>query len=82
MDELSRREFAVQSHRLELAAARLTGVENRLKVLSPLAVLQRGYALVMKDDQVVVSRNQVAADEVLRIRLRDGEFDARVTGEE
>ena len=81
-DELSRRGNAAQAHRLELAAARLKGLENRLAALSPLAVLQRGYAVVTKNERVVASRSQVGAGDALHIRLRDGEFDARVSGEE
>jgi len=80
-DELSRRGTAAQAHRLELAAARLKGLENRLTALSPLAVLQRGYAVVMKNKRVVASRSQVQDGDALRVRLRDGEFDARVTGD-
>jgi exodeoxyribonuclease VII large subunit len=82
VDEMSRRGNAAQIHRLELAGARLKGVENRLMALSPLAVLQRGYAVVTKNKQVVASRSQVEAGDALHVRLRDGEFNARVTGEE
>jgi exodeoxyribonuclease VII large subunit len=81
VDELSRRGNAAQAHRLELTAARLLGLENRLTALSPMAVLQRGYAVVTKNKQVVASRSQVQDGDALRIRLRDGEFDARVSGD-
>ncbi len=81
VDELSRRGNAAQAHRLELAAARLRGLENRLVALSPLAVLQRGYAVVMKNNRVVASKSQVQDGDALRVRLRDGEFDARVSGD-
>jgi exodeoxyribonuclease VII large subunit len=81
VDELSRRGNSAQAHRLELARARLLGSENRLMALSPLAVLQRGYAVVTKNKQVVASRSQVQAGDALRVRLRDGEFDARVSGD-
>ncbi len=81
VDELSRRGNAAQAHRLELAAARLKGLENRLTALSPLAVLQRGYAVVTKNNRVVASKSQVQDGDALRVRLRDGEFDARVSGD-
>jgi len=80
VDEVSRRGNAAQAHRLELAAARLKGLENRLTALSPLAVLQRGYAVVTKNKRIVVSRSQVQDGDALRVRVRDGEFDARVSG--
>jgi exodeoxyribonuclease VII large subunit len=81
VDEMSRRGNAAQAYRLELAAERLMGLENRLTALSPLAVLQRGYAVVTKNKQVVTSRSQVQVGDALRVRLRDGEFDARVSGD-
>jgi exodeoxyribonuclease VII large subunit len=81
VDELSRRGNAAQAHRLELAAARLKGLENRLTALSPLAVLQRGYAVVTKNKRVVASKSQVQDGDALRVRLRDGEFGARVEGD-
>jgi exodeoxyribonuclease VII large subunit len=81
VDELSRRGNAAQAHRLELSAARLMGLENRLTALSPLAVLQRGYAVVTKNKRVVASKSQVQDGDALRVRLRDGEFGARVTGD-
>jgi exodeoxyribonuclease VII large subunit len=81
VDELNRRGNAGQAHRLELAAERLTGLENRLTALSPLAVLQRGYAVVTKNNRVVASTSQVQDGDALRVRVRDGEFDARVSGD-
>jgi len=80
VDDMSRRGNAAQAHRLELAGAQLLGLENRLIALGPLAVLKRGYAVVTKNNQVVASKSQVQAGDALRIRLRDGEFGARVSG--
>ena len=80
LDELSRRGNAMQAHRLELTGARLKGLGNRLVALSPLAVLERGYAVVTKNDQVVSSRYQVREGDALCVRVRDGEFDAHVSG--
>jgi exodeoxyribonuclease VII large subunit len=82
IDEMNRRGIAAQAHRLELAMARLKGAEDRMLALSPMAVLQRGDAVVMKNKRVVASRSQVQDGDALRIRLQDGEFEARVTGEE
>jgi exodeoxyribonuclease VII large subunit len=81
VDELSRRALSAQVHHLELAATRLKGAEDRLLALSPLAVLGRGYAVVTKADRVVASRSQVRAGDEVHIRVKDGEFDARVSGE-
>jgi exodeoxyribonuclease VII large subunit len=80
LDELTRRGNAAQTHRLELAAEKLRGLESRLLALSPLAVLGRGYAVVTKGRKVIFSTAQVQEGDALRVRVRDGEFDARVTG--
>jgi exodeoxyribonuclease VII large subunit len=80
VDELARRLQSAQGHRLELAAARLAGARSRLLALSPLAVLGRGYAVVTRAGRVVVSRAQVRAGDDVHIRVKDGEFDARVSG--
>jgi exodeoxyribonuclease VII large subunit len=81
VDEMSRRGNAAQAHRLELATARLAGLGNRLTALSPLAVMKRGYAVVTKDKRVVASKSQVGDGDAVRVRVQDGEFGARVTGE-
>ncbi len=81
LDELTRRGNAAHIHRLELAEARRMGLENRLIALSPLAVLKRGYAVVTKNKRVITSKLQVNDGDGLRVRVQDGEFSARVSGE-
>jgi exodeoxyribonuclease VII large subunit len=59
--------------------ARLRALEGRLNALSPLAVLDRGYALVLDEKGALVrSANQVNAGDVLTTRLSDGAFNSRV----
>ena len=82
LDEVTRWCNSLQAHRIELDVARLKGLGNRLGALSPLAVLQRGYALVTKNSGVVSSRAQVTQGDHLKVHLRDGEFNAQVTGDE
>ena len=60
-------------------AARSEGLDARLRSLSPLAVLDRGYALVLNaGGSVVRSTGQLAAGDRLRTRLSDGEFESTV----
>jgi exodeoxyribonuclease VII large subunit len=80
VDELSHRGIAAHAHRIELAVVMFKGLDNRLMALSPMAVLQRGYAVVTKNKRVVASKSQVQDGDELRVRVRDGEFDARVSG--
>lgn len=61
-------------------AARLGALAGRLDGLSPLGVLGRGYALVQRraDGALVRRPADVAPGDGLRIRLAEGEIEARV----
>jgi exodeoxyribonuclease VII large subunit len=77
-DLISQAALAV-SHRLQLRRERLTGLAARLEALNPLAVLQRGYAVVRRDGQLVRRVAQVTRGDRLSVRVSDGEFDAEAT---
>jgi exodeoxyribonuclease VII large subunit len=56
-----------------------TTLRGRLQALSPLAVLQRGYALVQDENGAVVrSISQVATGQTVQTRLDDGSFSSNV----
>lgn len=80
VDELSRRAHAALGHHLELAAARLRGMSDRLLALNPLAVLERGFAILTRraDGTLVYRLSQALPGDALRVRVSDGEFDAKV----
>ncbi len=74
-----RAESAMQA-RLQNPSNRLQLAEARLQSLSPLNVLERGYAIVRTPEGTVVrSTTEAPAGTDLRIRLHDGELPARVT---
>lgn len=52
---------------------------SRLEALNPLARLAGGYSITTHDGSVVSSIGQVAAGDLLQIRLHDGVVDAQVT---
>jgi len=77
VDELSRRAYSSLVHRIQLQSTNIKGIQRRLKALSPLAVLARGYAVVTrKNDGKVVSRVADASDE-MKVRVSDGEFEVK-----
>ncbi len=80
MDELSRRVWAAQAHRLALEASGLEGLGKRLMALNPFEVLARGYAVVTRqaDGSLVRLAAQVQPGEVIQVRVADGQFDAKV----
>lgn len=84
---LTRERLMVVQHRLERACERVTQEANaqlhaadaRLRALSPLAVLERGYALVQGEDgELIRSAAQLAVGDRVTTRLRDGTFASRV----
>jgi exodeoxyribonuclease VII large subunit len=75
------RDRAVRSleHRLRRADDALEHTVARLRALSPAKTLARGYAIVQRPDgHVVRAADEVGADDVLRIRLAEGELRATV----
>ncbi len=71
-------------HRSELARERLRSAAGALSSLSPLAVLERGYAVAWKvgDDRPLRSADAVSPGDELRLRLARGALRARVESRE
>jgi exodeoxyribonuclease VII large subunit len=80
LDDLLHRGALAMTHRLTLERARLAGDSTRLNALSPLAVLERGYAVVTRhaDGRLLQNAADTAAGEDVHIRLHQGSLDARV----
>jgi exodeoxyribonuclease VII large subunit len=80
VDELAARAGAAAAYRLALRRERLAGLAGALAVVSPLATLGRGYAVVTRarTGQVVRSTGDVSAGDRLEIRVGDGTFGATV----
>ncbi len=73
----SRRTLA---HRLDRVGDEVTHSLARIRALSPLATLQRGYAVVTTDTgQVLASSAAAAPGDTLAVRLHDGRVRAQVT---
>lgn len=64
---------------LKRAAFRLGSLDARLRALSPLSVLDRGYALVFAADGAIVrNASQLASGDIVNTRLAEGSFTSRV----
>jgi exodeoxyribonuclease VII large subunit len=70
------------AHRLQSRALQLGELARALNAVSPLATLQRGYAILLEPDgkRVLRSVAQVGAGSRFLARLADGEFHAHVEG--
>jgi exodeoxyribonuclease VII large subunit len=65
--------------RLERGTSRLGSLDRHLHHLSPLAILERGYAIVQSENgQIIRSSTQATVGESLGIRLHRGRLGVRV----
>ena len=80
VDGLIQRLNAEQDYRQGLMRTKLQGLNRRLDSLNPQAVLARGYAIVTdpENGKVIGSVDELKKDVEIKIRLKDGEFDARI----
>jgi exodeoxyribonuclease VII large subunit len=81
LDDQTRRAGQALAHRYALSVERLNGRRQRLFSLNPLAVLERGFAVVTRqaDGSLVHRTAQATPGDDLRVRVSDGEFGARVS---
>jgi exodeoxyribonuclease VII large subunit len=63
---------------LERRQAKLSTLNARLGALSPLATLERGYAIVHRGDDLVRSPTQVAQGDAIDVRVAEGTFGGTV----
>jgi exodeoxyribonuclease VII large subunit len=68
------------SHRLQVNKLEISSLESRLKVLNPQQILERGYAIVTDSDSstVISDISQIAKTTNIRVRVKNGEFEAEV----
>jgi exodeoxyribonuclease VII large subunit len=79
LESVDRRMAELTRARLVLLRGRLDPLRARLEALSPLQVLQRGYAVVQTPDGAVVrSPADAPAGEAILVRLLEGRLRARV----
>lgn len=78
--ELASRLDAAFGRRLARAGQRVEALEARLRALSPLEVLGRGYAIVHRGSTVVRSTADVVEGQEIEVQVADGRFGAEVRG--
>ena len=69
-----------QANLIEKRKLKLQSMSSNLKAVSPLAVLDRGYAIVMNNKgQALKSSREVKVGDILKTRLADGELISNVS---
>ena len=79
LTDRARRRVRSNVHR---AGDQIDHLRSQVRALSPLATLERGYAVVQHaDGRIVMDRVDVEADELLRVRVARGDFAVRPVSE-
>ncbi len=79
LESLAQRPAPLQLRRLERLAARLAALDGSLGALSPLAILERGYAIVRTEaGELVRDNRQAAPGDRLGVRLHRGRLSVSV----
>lgn len=79
INELSARLAAGMEAKRIAARRRLEGETTALRTLNPNRVLERGYAIVERQDCIVSDAEMLSPGENIRIKMRGGQIGARVT---
>lgn len=75
LDERERHMHWITQRRLDRLQDRAASATQRLEALNPLRVLARGYSIVQKNDNgVVTSPTQIAPNEKLQVRAAGGSY--------
>jgi exodeoxyribonuclease VII large subunit len=74
IDHLREKSFSLLEHRMSLAREKLSRLKTHVQALSPLAILERGYAIVSRHGDSVPLRNvaKVSPGDQVDIRLASG----------
>lgn len=51
---------------------------SRLNTVSPIKTLERGYAIVLKNQETITSKTMLQSGDSITIKLKDGNVDARI----
>ncbi len=70
-----KREF---TNKIELQKNELLNYDGKLKALSPFSVLNRGYSITMKNDNILSSITNINKEEVITTIVKDGGIKSKV----
>lgn len=78
IDELNRHLYKSASHSFSINHQRLDSYLKRITSVNPTKVLERGYAIVYRNEKVIDRANKLKTDDDLHIKFHDGETPAKV----
>lgn len=79
LDNIQDQALRITQEKIKLMESNLQGVEEKLRALNPLSILERGYAVLSKSDgKVVQSVSDVDTGEQVKLRLSDGSLQTTI----
>lgn len=78
VDEIKRNMLAEITHLVALHRKSLQALSGKLDALSPLAILERGYSICLKEERVVRSVEDISVGDAVKILFKDGEATSEV----
>ena len=63
---------------LDSKAQRLSLCTDKLKVLNPLNIMEKGFSVVYKDEKIIKSTNELHEGDVIKIDFYDGSKKAQI----
>jgi len=76
LDNTEDKLFMSFNQRIKDERNKLNSLENLLSAIGPDSVLNRGYAIISKEDIIIDSVNKIKKDDMIKIKMKDGEVDA------
>ena len=64
--------------RIKLEKAEVTAAANKVNVLNPISLLQKGYSAVIKDNSVISSVKFLKPNDKITVKMSDGEINCSV----
>lgn len=78
VDDLQKLISMSVNHLIKMRSENAERLKKHLNALNPIAVLNRGYSICYKGDQVVRDVDQIKIEDMVNVRLARGEFSSRV----
>lgn len=81
LDDLEQNLQVMMNHKLEQQREQLSGLTRALEIVSPLATLARGYAIITKNEKIVRSIHEVNSGDLIHSQLQDGKITSIIKNE-
>lgn len=78
IDQLNEKISSLILYKLDKRKIEFSNIVSKLQILNPLNILQKGYSIVYKNDELIKDSKSVNVDDLVTIKLSNGQFKAIV----